>query len=306
MATKEEADRTLAFHADEVMANPNVTSISVVKNDEGESIIEIGLAASEIAVDRSLPGMEGFSPPIAPNELRIPDASGTLFEGARTIPVQKRIIGKIHAQSFTQRQRPAMGGNSCGPATANWSGTLGARIKVNGVDCILSNWHVLYGGVAKDGDLILQQARGDGGTYPDDVVARNLAGVLNDYLDAALAAIRLPVDDYVAEGTISYGTIMGMAAAAENMCVKKCGRTTEATTGTVRSTNATVRVSGYPDGDRIFKDQLQMTAMSAPGDSGSIVLDNKNQAVGLLFAGGSSDTFANKIERVMAEFAVSF
>jgi len=50
-----------------------------------------------------------------------------------------------------------------------------------------------------------------------------------------------------------------------------------------------------------------MTAMSQPGDSGSIVIDQKSgKAVGLLFAGGASDTFANKIQLVINEFGVDF
>ncbi|MBW6421665.1 S1 family peptidase [Rhizobium sp. XQZ8] len=305
MATREEADRTLAFHADAVMANPNVSLISVIQDENGEYVIEIGLVDSELVGDPASSRAGDFSLPVAPVELAIPDASGVLTRSATTIPVRKRIVGKIQVRSFTGKLRPALGGNSCGPAAGNWSGTLGARVQYKGNACIISNWHVLYGGAAKDGDPILQQARGDGGKL-DDVIALNVVGVLTEHLDVALATIGKPADDYVKKGTISYGDITGTEKATDKMSVKKCGRTTEATTGEVRSTNATVRASGYPDGDRIFKDQLQMTKMSAAGDSGSIILSDKNKAVGLLFADAISDTFANKIERVVDALGVSF
>jgi len=305
MATREEADRTLAFHADTVMANPNVSLISVIQDENGEYVIEIGLVASEFIVDPTSSEAQDFSM-VAPDELAIPDLAGRSAQNSTNIPVRKRIVGKIQVRKFNGKQRPALGGNSCGPAAGNWYGTLGARVQHEGKACILSNWHVLYGGAAKDGAPILQQAAGDNGTYPVDTIAYNLIGILTEHLDVALATIREPVDDYVKKGTISYGDIAGTEKAADKMSVKKCGRTTEATTGEVRSTNATVRASGYPDGDRIFKEQLQMTKMSAAGDSGSIILNDKNKAVGLLFADSVSDTFANKIERVVDALGVSF
>jgi hypothetical protein len=294
MATREEADRALAVHATNLMSNPNVTSISVIENESGESIIEIGLVEAESNLAR------------APDELVVPDVSGALSVGGDTIGVRKRIVGRIEAQSFTTRQRPAKGGDSCGPAAGNWSGTLGARVSHNGVACILSNWHVLYGGAANDQDPILQQGKGDGGSAAKDTIGHNLSGILNAQIDAAVATLSKPADDYVIAGTISYGAIAGTDTATVGMSVKKCGRTTQATTGTVRSTNATVKVSGYPGGVRTFTDQIQLSPMSASGDSGSIVLDPKNKAVGLLFAGGAADSYANKIAAVLATFNVTF
>ncbi|WP_428527070.1 trypsin-like peptidase domain-containing protein [Roseibium sp.] len=292
MANRADADRTLAFHADAIMENDNVSSISVIELDTGESIIEIGLVEAETSALLA-----------TPNELEIPDTANAT--GPVSVPVRKRVIGRIVAQSFTDKRRPALGGNSCGPAAADWSGTLGARIEYQGTYCILSNWHVLYGGVAANGDPIVQPASGDGGAAPGDTVAHNLSGVLDAYVDAALATVDKPVDQLVGEGTRCHGAITGIAAATVGMGVRKCGRTTEATTGTVRSTNATVRVSGYPGGSRIFQDQIQATAMSQPGDSGSVVLDDKGRVIGLLFAGGPTDTFANKIERVMEAFGAN-
>ena len=82
--------------------------------------------------------------------------------------------------------------------------------------------------------------------------------------------------------------------------VQKTGRTTNFTTGKIMAVNATVDVGGYTGG-RVgrFIDQIILTNMSAPGDSGSlIVTQDGNVAVGLLFAGSALVTIANQIENV--------
>jgi hypothetical protein len=93
----------------------------------------------------------------------------------------------------------------------------------------------------------------------------------------------------------------GLGNAQVGMRVKKCGRTTEATFGFVRSINATVNVSGYPSGTMTFVNQILTTHMSQPGDSGSLLLDDSsNRVVGLLFAGdGSTQTIHNHIGPIL-------
>jgi hypothetical protein len=62
----------------------------------------------------------------------------------------------------------------------------------------------------------------------------------------------------------------------------------------------------------LFQDQLTIvgtssTLFSAGGDSGWLIWtwDSRSAPVGLLFAGGGSYTFANKIQRVLASFGYS-
>jgi hypothetical protein len=80
--------------------------------------------------------------------------------------------------------------------------------------------------------------------------------------------------------------------------VQKTGRTTNYTTGVVRAVNATVNVN-Y-GGGRVarFVRQILTGGMSAPGDSGSLLLDMERRAVGLLFAGSSTVTVFNDIRYV--------
>lgn len=300
MASREEADRTLAAHAASIIGHPNVSSIGVIDEDGGTSIIEIGLVRAEAEAPAG-----ARSEPI-PDALEIPDRAGRLSGSGATIAVRKRVIGDIYAQSFTNRVRPANGGNSCGPSAAGWYGTLGARVKKGETVCILSNWHVLYGGVGQDNSTIIQPARPDGGSSPDDTIASNLSGVLSDYVDAAIAKVADPVNDNVSAGTRCYGPITGVGVAADKMAVKKCGRTTESTAGVVRSTNVTVKVNGYYGGTRVFSDQIEMSPMSEQGDSGAILLSDDGKAVGLVFAGGGGSSYANKIQRVIDALGIGF
>jgi hypothetical protein len=96
---------------------------------------------------------------------------------------------------------------------------------------------------------------------------------------------------------------------AINMIVKKSGRTTEVTTGTISTINATVMINyGAGCGNYKFVGQFVVTpgSFSAAGDSGSPVVDANNNPVGLLFAGSSSSTICNPIKTVMSQLGVSF
>ena len=80
----------------------------------------------------------------------------------------------------------------------------------------------------------------------------------------------------------------------------KTGRTTNYTTGRITATNATIDVNFGNGRIARFRDQILTTPMSAGGDSGSIVADRENYAVGLLFAGSPQVTILNHIQHVRA------
>jgi hypothetical protein len=85
--------------------------------------------------------------------------------------------------------------------------------------------------------------------------------------------------------------------------VIKAGRTTQITTGVVLSVNATVVVN-YGVGLAVFRHQIITTAMSAGGDSGSLLMDQNLNAVGLLYAGSSEITIHNHIADVETALGV--
>lgn len=112
------------------------------------------------------------------------------------------------------------------------------------------------------------------------------------------AAIAKPLNDAdVSAGIMGFGPPSGIATVTFGDGVNKSGRTTGITSGTVIQTNVTVRV-GYGDSDAIFEDQIMTSEMSQGGDSGSAVLDDNNNLVGLLFAGSPTTTIINKIDNV--------
>src|SRR5262245_37962820 len=163
------------------------------------------------------------------------------------------------------------------------SGTLGALVLRDGVLCILSNNHVLArSGSASAGEDVLQPGLVDSGCSPtgSNVVgdfAGNLVPLGSANVDAALAFARGNVD---ASGRILDVGIPRTTpqTAAIGMRVMKSGRTTGFTTGTVTSIHSTVTVQymrgcgvGAPF-NQTYTNQILTGAMSAGGDSGSLLL----------------------------------
>ncbi|MDX2162477.1 MAG: hypothetical protein SF162_14215 [bacterium] len=120
-------------------------------------------------------------------------------------------------------------------------------------------------------------------------------------VDAALAR---PLDPALFVDEVrNIGIVNATKAPALGMRVRKYGRTTEYTEGTINLLNATVDI-GYSTarGQKTarFTGQVIATAMSQGGDSGSLVVDAAEQkAVGLLFAGSTQATIFTPIDLVL-------
>ena len=82
------------------------------------------------------------------------------------------------------------------------------------------------------------------------------------------------------------------------------GERVQVTVGRVLAVNATVVVGGYPGGAAQFRHQIVTTAMSAGGDSGSLLMDQNLSAIGLLFAGSPFITIHNHIANVESALGV--
>jgi hypothetical protein len=235
----------------------------------------------------------------------------------------------VGVQTLTRRVRPAEGGYSVGHfritagtiATCVYDvlpgGSTGAT-PAHGVGVptrfyILSNNHVLANSnAAAIGDPILQPGPFDGGVQPADVIARLSRFVPIQLTPAVpIAAHNNLVDAAVAEGQFHdldrevywCGYVRGWrrrnaVVQMVGQVVKKTGRTTNFTTGRITVVNATVDVNF--GGGRVgrFRDQIITTAMSAGGDSGSLVMTHDNVAIGLLYAGSTQATILNQIEHV--------
>jgi PKD repeat protein len=238
--------------------------------------------------------------------------------------VEVVVTGRIDATNYnnpTTRERPAPNGFSVGHPDIT-AGTIGARVKDGaGNVYILSNNHVLANSnAASIGDPALQPGPYDGGTAADQIgtlaaFQTIVMGGSSNTMDAAIARVNA-ADVLGATPTYAYGAPGTTPVnASPNMAVKKFGRTTGLTTGTVAEVNVTVSVCYVPRGmfscaeAATFTGQIGISpgTFSAGGDSGSLIVTNNTSKspVGLLFAGSSTRTLANPIGAVLSRFGVS-
>jgi hypothetical protein len=135
-------------------------------------------------------------------------------------------------------------------------------------------------------------------------IALQKGTLVNNLVDAAVVR---PVSlQAVGADILEVGRIRGITEARAGMRVKKSGRSTGLTFGTVQVMQATLKVTISGNQRGMFTDQIVTTGMSIGGDSGSLVLDMNNNAVGLLFAGSVSKTVMNRIQNVMEMLQVDF
>jgi len=131
---------------------------------------------------------------------------------------------------------------------------------------------------------------------------RRTAGL--NLVDAALAAPVNPAD--VKGEILELGRVTGTVDPELGTPVKKSGRTSGVTNGTVMYLDATVTVDVDEGAQATWEDQIVTSAISKPGDSGSLVVDGENRAVGLLFAGSDKTTVCNRITNVLHVLGVRF
>jgi hypothetical protein len=197
------------------------------------------------------------------------------------------------------RHRPVAGGESVSHLSMPL-GTLAIAVVDNtapGTVSILSCNHVLAAlNLGRPGDAILQPAVLDGGATPLNVcgtltrfVPVQFGGAGSNLVDAAVARVDAAWPWIRWIGEIS-GVRSGNSLQVGER-VKKAGRTTALTQGEVVATYCLVWIPYPPSwsgGVALFKDQILVTAMAAFGDSGSLVLDTDQRAVGLLFGGSGT------------------
>lgn len=122
---------------------------------------------------------------------------------------------------------------------------------------------------------------------------------LTNLVDAAIARPLSP--DLVDPSIYEIGLIAGVNLSPDlGLSVLKSGRTTGITTGQISQIQVMTQVQ-YGDGKiALFEDQIMIEkkGFSAGGDSGSAILDENRNLVGLLFAGSDTATIFNKISHV--------
>ena len=259
-------------HTDELLAVSGVVGTGTGLSADGKPVIKVFIAGTRDIVAKIADNLEG-------------------------VPVEVEETGPITALSLTGRYRPVPIGVSVGNNLECAAGTIGCVIYKGSQKYILSNNHVLAReNKAVIGEDIVQPGRYDI-NCADHLSTDKVADLsdfepikfdgTNNYIDAAIA-LYSTTDVTCATLAGFYGypgtTIVNPAV---SLAVKKVGRTTELTTGTISSINVTVNV-GYSTGTAKFTGCFMTTRkFTKSGDSGSLVVTNTtaNSPVGLLFAG---------------------
>lgn len=308
---KEEFEITLAkladvkeAHEETLLAHPNVVGAGIgFKEVKGKETKELAIV---VYVEKKVVREQLAANELIPDTFPVPET----LEKIKTDVVE---VGRIEAQSFNTKIRPAMPGFSIGHYKIT-AGTFGCLVKDTCPPCrfhILSNNHVLANSnAAHIGDPILQPGSYDGGAYPANMVARLSRFVPIHFgsparynlVDAGLA---LPLDQRNVIGSVvGLGIPKGTIEATLGMEVIKSGRTTQTTLGKVKGIDGTIAVN-YGVGVAYFRNQILTTNMSKGGDSGSLLMSRAEQkATGLLFAGSDRVTIHNNIANVLMALGV--
>jgi len=215
--------------------------------------------------------------------------------------VDVRYIGKVGKCAllwYRQRQRPLRIGCSVSHFDVT-AGTIGCFVANLAEDdhtvLLLSNNHVLANeNRGKKGDAILQPGIADLGVNPTDAIGSlerfvRLQKNAPNVIDAAVAVL---ASGFHPNPVITgVGKISGLndADLSEGRFVSKAGRTTGLTKGKISAFEVDDVVVGYDMGNLKFDNVTEIEGyedepFAQGGDSGSLVVNESNQALGLVFA----------------------
>lgn len=332
MAHNAEISFVRGKHQTSMMKMDNVVGVGVgYKVHRGKQTDELCLV---VLVTKKLPKDAVDPPAMVPKSI----------DGVVTDVIEVGVIRAQQSRTDRWRPIPAGVSIGHYKITAGTFGSM-VRDHSSNERLILSNNHVLANSNnAQLGDPVLQPGTADGGSVDNDTVARlerfapisfneepptcniakgfasfinQLASLIGsqhrlipikqdpqaiNQIDAAVAKPVAGVE--ISDEILDIGVIGGVTPAKLGMRVRKSGRSTGFTTGTLTVMDATVDVN-YGDGVARFDSQLISTSMSAPGDSGSLlVADDSLLAVGLLFAGSDQVTIYNPIRIVLDRLKV--
>jgi hypothetical protein len=335
MSQQEDISRVRALHQETLLAKANVVGLGIGFRREGRQKTEELCLIALVRCKVPQAGLDSFD--LVPKSV---EGVGTDVVQVGDL----RAFSVTRAPTSRWRPAPGGVSIGHYQVTAGTLGCI-VRDRTTGLQLILSNNHVLANSNAgKAADPILQPGAADGGRADEDTIAflerfvplrfleepatcriaQGVAGLGNalarllgshhrldvvrrdaaavNVIDAALAR---PVDaSRIDPQIVGIGQIQGTRAAELGMAVRKSGRSTGLTTGEVEVVEATVTIS-YGDRQARFEGQTMSGAMSAAGDSGSVlVAANGPQAVGLLFAGSDQATIYNPIEQVLQRLEV--
>lgn len=272
-------------YADQLIEDPNVSSVGIGQDENGNKILIIGVkhATQSFAVPAGLDNEDykveevgEFTPEVMGTQLLKPQADRKV------------------------KHRPVPGGVSAGHEDVTAGTTSYILEDGSGRLYMASNNHVFANtNNANLDDPIYQPGSADGGTADDTALTLDGWRSLEDGVTVDLAwAGTVDGVDFTTE-ILGVGKPAGSIKRAEvGDIIIKGGRTTGVTEGEVLQTGVTLDVN-YGDKTITLKDQFLTEDMSDPGDSGSAgLLKGDLRPVGLLFAGSSTRTVFNEASNI--------
>jgi endonuclease G len=280
------------------LSDPNVTLIEFGLKERGNQIAADDVSI-RIHVRQKLAGF-AFEAAVETGRTRpIPPSIGGFQTDVSQGTYQPHWWSRWRRRRLSQtnlratRVDPMRGGISISNERHHAHGTLGTLVidRETGAEMILSNWHVLAADWrARPGSRIYQPGRLDGGTGAD-TIATLTRHAMSANLDAAVAT--LSDSRGLINEQFELGQVQGVGRAELGLEVVKSGRRTGITYGRIIAVEGVAKIR-YGHLERIIRHVLTIEPrwnageVSAPGDSGSIWLDQATmQTVGLHFAGSN-------------------
>jgi hypothetical protein len=251
----------------------------------------------------------------------LPPGSGMLFDNTKYRP----LIGGCKVEASFAPKIPTMSV----PGIFSTTGTLGCFAKVTsgphiGKIVALTSWHVaVKGTAATDGERLGQPTHNGCCTCcACNEIGKVIGGQLDDTTDAAIILLAgqdsdtTPDTRYLNE-VLDIGLLAGSAVHVSGETVFKRGASGILTKGQITDDTYMSPAITFNPGQSdeqiwTFVEQLEITPSSAgtkfaqPGDSGSVIVNEHNQVVGLLFGGNydSGTGWANQITGVVSQLNI--
>ena len=285
--------------------NCETTYCAVVKMSNNFSIkddyyIEIGLTNFTVLREWDYKSMDMMIKERIANEFISNDFKDDYLVG-NVIPVSSE---KITLLSNSLKREKITGGCSVFYKNSdNKTGTAGAFFKLKNSEDVymLSNRHVIVDPDCEMDTQVVHPSRMDSSNeFPDQVIGSIYwrSDKDDEFLDAAISKIDYPVEigRYSLCRNLKFKSL-GKAKLHQN--VSKTGRSSGITFGEIRSINCTVNVTEKIEAPRFFKHQILSNNIAIDGDSGSVLVNEDEEVVGLIFASNKKTaSFSNNINYI--------
>ena len=206
-------------------------------------------------------------------------------------------------KSRRRRRKPydkaLQGGDSIGIRNRDESGTLGYFVKRGDQIGALTNYHV----AKRVGNKMLSPSEVDGGKYKKNFIGTVASSIRTRNVDCAFVDLRHVCKPQQYMLGDKKGTVVRQKSkASKHEKYRYIGSVSEEkkAKGMIKSTIWSGKVDyGNAKYKKRFHQQILLSKPVKSGDSGSLLLNNKDEAIGLVFAGSDEHGLANPIDKVL-------